>query len=127
MIPLPSPIALRNIFAGLILLTAVGCSDSDITLPHVISGNEVPPEVLAEPRLVPVPPPADSDNAVWPRLGDVPSKPKNFTPQNLIDASKEQLEEERAVGDLLHQKYAPDLAAAAPSKTAAPTPLPPPP
>ena len=68
-------------------------------IPPTISN--APPETAVE-NLPPVP--ADTP---YPRLGDVPSKPKDFTPQTDIDYIKRSMEEDRAQGEALRQQYEP--------------------
>lgn len=55
-----------------------------------VTGIEVPDEVLNAPR--PLSPPPPSANAAWPRLGDVPSHPKDFPPQAEINREMQQME-----------------------------------
>jgi hypothetical protein len=86
----------------LLVLTSCGMVD-DNDLPHVFSGNEVPPEVLAEPRVVTTP--SKPVDTTWQRLGDMPFKPKNFTPQPTVDAAKRELENNRAAADKEGQDY----------------------
>jgi len=84
-------------------LSLAACADSSVNLPHVFEGNEVPPEVVAAPRVVPQAAPIN--RAVWPRLGDVPSKPKDFTPQSVIDAAKDEMANDRDDALRLQQDY----------------------
>lgn len=87
---------MRGFLAGSFLLALAACEDiENINMPHVFGGNEVPPAITAEPRLVKVPPPLDPATP-WPRVGDVPRKPDNFTSRPLIDATFQQMENERA-------------------------------
>jgi hypothetical protein len=100
----PNASLFSAIFAALImLLMLASCGDSDVKLPHVFSGNEVPSNVMAEPRLVPVPPP--DLNAAYPRLGDVPPLPKDFTPPPLIAATKREMEYDRDTAKIRQQQY----------------------
>jgi hypothetical protein len=91
-----------KITMALIVLSLASCGDA--RLPKVFGGSEVPSEVLNEPRAVPAPPP-QTGPTVWPRLGDVPSKPKDFTPQLTIDAAKQEMQNDRADAERLQQDY----------------------
>ncbi len=104
---------LLALFGAVLTLAVAGCGLEDkVHVPHMFGGNEVPPEIMAEPRVVPTPSQDQILRAqeTWPRLGDVPSMPKNFTPQPVINASKIQMENNRAIGDALRQEYEPSLA-----------------
>ena len=91
-------ISLMSVF----LLAA--CGETDIKLPKVFGDSEVPSEVLNAPRVVPAPPQA-TEARTWPRLGDVPSRPKDFTPQATIDAAKAEMESDRADAQQRQQEY----------------------
>lgn len=86
------------------MLSLASCSDSDVKLPKVF-GNEVPPEVLAEPRVVPTAPLSTDSPGSWPLLGDVPPRPKDFTPPPLINAAKTEMENDRDEARRLQQDY----------------------
>ena len=101
--PSTSVLSATNVLVFL-LLALTSCSDSDVKLPHVFSGNEVPPEVMSEPRAVPVPA-AEPDRTSWPLVGTVPSKPRDFTPQPTIDATKTEMENDRNDAELLQHEY----------------------
>ena len=101
--PSTSVFSVTNATAFLLLALA-SCSDRDVKLPHVFSGNEVPPEVMSEPRTVPVPT-SEPDRTSWPLVGTVPSKPKDFTPQSTIDATKTEMENDRNDAQLLQHQY----------------------
>lgn len=90
---------------ALFLLALTSCGGADIKLPKVFGDSEVPPEVLQEPRPVPVPPPPAAEPEVWPRLGDVPPRPKDFTPQPVINAAKSEMERDREAAERLQQDY----------------------
>jgi hypothetical protein len=109
---------MKPLVAGLFLFALLGCDSKD--LPHVFSGNEVPPEVMAEPRAVTVPPPAAVQNQSWMRLGDVPSMPKNFTPEDQIEQSKQQLVNDGVVAGELRQQAGMPLEPAAPKSASSP-------
>lgn len=79
------------------------CSQPDINLPKVF-GSEVPDEVLNEPRPVPSPPPTTGDQQ-WLLIGAVPPHPKDFTPQPVIDAAKQEMAADRAEGSQLQKDY----------------------
>ncbi len=84
--------------AGLCLWLPMACTDDGTPkVPHVFGSNEVPPDILNEPRLVTSAAPNASAKAAWPLLGNVPSKPKDFTPLPMIDQTKGELETDRAV------------------------------
>lgn len=75
----------------------------DVGLPKVF-GSEVPDEVLKEPRAVPVPPPP-GDTVVWPKLTSVPFRPKDFTPEPVIEQTKKEMQNDRDAARLLQQNY----------------------
>jgi hypothetical protein len=87
-----------------LLLSLAGCSDSDIQLPKVF-GNEVPEEVLDQPRVVPTAPLTTDSPSSWPLLGNVPPRPKDFTPPPLINATKTEMENDRDEARQLQQDY----------------------
>jgi hypothetical protein len=91
--------------AGLLLLILAACSDTDITLPEVFGGSEVPAESLNEPRLVAQPEPNTLTDKSWPRLGDVPSKPTNFSSHEAIQKTMQEMEDDRAEGRQLKDEY----------------------
>ncbi len=78
-------------------LWLAGCSNPNgpSTLPHVTSGIEVPDDILNEPRVVPVPASNNISDQPYPRLGDVPSKPKTFSPKPVIDQAMNEMEFDR--------------------------------
>jgi len=85
-------------------LALAGCDS--INWPHIYGPDEIPQSVRDEPRAVPSPPPEPSDES-YPRLGDVPSKPKDFTPAAEIDQTKQQMENDRVEGEALRRQNAP--------------------
>ena len=88
---------MKGLFIGGCILCLVACGlVDDADIPHVFGPNEVPPEALAEPRLVPVPPAPDPRHPAWPRLGDVPSKPEDFSSPAAIARTFQQMENDRA-------------------------------
>lgn len=92
-----------RILAAFLLLALASCGDNDIKLPHIY-GDEIPPEVLDQPRVVPSPPKTTGEPE-WPLVGKVPPLPKDFTPQPTIEAAKKQMENDRDDGLSLQQNY----------------------
>ena len=70
----------------------------DVTLP-----DQVPAAVKAEPMLVEKAPPAAADQP-WPRLGDVPFKPKDFSPKPVYDHYMNEMEFHRAEAQAAQRK-----------------------
>jgi hypothetical protein len=70
-----------------------GCGG--IYVPNVFGHDEVPDEIKAQPRLVEAPTP-QADDTEWPRLGDVPFKPKDFSPKPVYDHYMNELEYHRS-------------------------------
>jgi hypothetical protein len=66
---------------------------NNIQWPHVFNGNEVPPDVANAPSAVTVDPP--NPNETWPRLGDVPSKPNDFSSPLVIQQTKRDMQTDR--------------------------------
>ncbi|MDX2027799.1 MAG: hypothetical protein SFW62_04115 [Alphaproteobacteria bacterium] len=87
------------IWAGIFLILLGGCDG-----PHIFDGNEVPLELRTAPRVVTTPSPEEIENTSWPRLGDVPSKPKNFTAQPLVDQTRLEMQNNRAEAERLRQQ-----------------------
>lgn len=86
--------AIKKNLVLLCLLGLGGCGGLD--LPHVFSGDEVPEGAKNEPRLVGEPFNGQPQSSkVWPRLGDVPSHPKDFSSPDSISASMTTLENNR--------------------------------
>jgi len=71
----------------------MGCDS--LGLPNLTHHDEVPAEAKAVPRLVEVPPATTQDMA-WPRLGDVPFKPKDFSTKPVYEHYIDELEFHRA-------------------------------
>ena len=87
------PLKILGCVSGLLL---TGCSSLDnVRVPHIFGANEVPPAVVAQPRLVESMPAEEAQQGTWPRLGDVPVKPVNFTPAPVILVTKEQMDTDR--------------------------------
>jgi len=85
------------------MLPLTACSDSGDDGPHVFGGSEVPPEVLSEPRVVKSP--TNSVDPSYPRLGDVPAMPTNFSSRPAIQQAIQNMEEDRAEGERTKQQY----------------------
>lgn len=83
-------------------LAILGACDK-VNWPHVYGPDEVPQSVRDAPRPIESPPPAGPD-APFPRLGDVPSHPKNFTPPAEIDKTKQQMDEDRDEAQRLREQ-----------------------
>jgi len=104
--------------ASIILLA--GCeSIQSIHIPNLLSSeDEVPDEVKDQPRFVEIPL-TPEEEAAWPRLGDVPFKPKDFsTPsaynKTMNELKQDRVEAEAAKNNVLSENYAPVSAAGAP-------------
>ena len=80
------------------VISLTACSDQNAKMPDVFSGIEVPDDVLNEPRLVAAPTQADLANKSYPRLGDVPSKPTDFSKPDVIDRERDEMVSERKAG-----------------------------
>lgn len=93
---------------GTLCLALSGCGeDGSWRMPHLLSGGDVPEEVLAQPRAVSAPRVAP-ERETWPRLGDVPKRPGGFTPQAKTDSLKGQMRQDRAEGEALLREDAAD-------------------
>jgi len=80
------------------ILMLAGCDSLNLRNPFL--ADQVPPEAKAEPRLVGSPPPPTATDAqTWPRLADVPFKPKDFSPKPAYDHYMDELEYDRAESD----------------------------
>jgi hypothetical protein len=80
------------IAALLIILPLVACESLGIR--NLLADDQVPQAVKDEPRVV-VSPPAAEEKPQWPRLGDVPSKPKDFSPKPVYDHYMDELAYDR--------------------------------
>jgi hypothetical protein len=89
------------LIAGLLALAAC----SDVKLPKVFGDSEVPDEVLKAPRVVPVPMTPQDGDRQWPLLGNVPSRPHDFTPQETIDAAKGEMQNNRDDAERMQEHY----------------------
>lgn len=92
---------------GCALAACEDATGAEWRMPHMLSGSDVPEEVLAQPRAVSSPRVSPEQKA-WPRLGDVPKKPGGFTPLAKIDRIKEQMRQDRAEGEILLREDASD-------------------
>ena len=92
---------LTALLAGAVLLGLAGCED--FRAPRIFDETEVPPEILSAPRLVAAPSAPGSDSG-WPRLGDVPSKPDDFTPHPLAEQSIQQMQDYRIEAETLKDR-----------------------
>jgi hypothetical protein len=103
-------------------MLALNACDSfeKIDWPHVYGPNEVPESVVSEPRAVATLPPLPHDTT-YPRLGDVPLRPKNFSTPAMIDQTKQDMDAQRYQADEMKVEYE---SAADPTQ---PVPVPPPP
>ncbi len=68
-----------------------GCES--LGIPNIFGEDEVPEEVKARPSVLA--PPVFAKQQTWPRLGDVPSKPKDFTQPQNYNKSMDELESQR--------------------------------
>jgi hypothetical protein len=92
------------VFVSCALILA-GCDSLGLRDP--LRSDQVPDAVKAEPRLVATPPDAPSamsSPAVWPRLGDVPFKPKDFSPKPAYTHYMDELEYHRAEAEAAKKK-----------------------
>jgi hypothetical protein len=85
-------VKIASLFAAALLISLAACDDFET--PHIRNASDIPPEVLAEPRIVPQA--TETDIETWPRLGDVPDKPKNFSSSRQINKTIQQLKQDRA-------------------------------
>lgn len=76
-----------------ILCCIAGCDS--LSIPNFFGPDQVPPEVKNAPRIV-ASPPLDKSDESWPRLGDVPGRPKNLTPTSEYERDVQELQQERA-------------------------------
>jgi hypothetical protein len=83
----------------------MGCDQ--VSLPHVWGPNEVPPEVVAAPTPLDMPPPAERQTGQWMRLGDIPSRPKDFPTPSDINAAKQGMEEDRTDAAIARERLEP--------------------
>jgi hypothetical protein len=66
--------------------------------------GEVPQDVLNAPRLVATPAPGTAENATWPRLGDIPAKPADFTPPAVNHSLQQEMENDRSEANAIRQR-----------------------
>ncbi len=92
-----------------LLLALVSCagnsgSEPQLDVPHIFGGSEVPEDVRNAPRAV-AEPSEESRKGNWQRLGDVPARPSDFTPQLAIDLSKREMDDDRTEARTLRQDF----------------------
>ena len=117
------PVFTLSILALSCALILAGCDSLELRNPFL--PDQVPPEAKAEPRLVETPSPSDNQPQTWPRLGDVPFKPKDFSPKPAYDHYMDELEYDRAESEAAKKRVgdeSPTLPDAAPLDTAPQTP-----
>lgn len=93
-------------FLGLACLSFVAaCSEQNGMTSHVFGDSDVPRDVLQQPRLVAAPTQEEMQTKDWLRLGDVPSKPQDFSSAEDIQKKKEAMAGLRAEGDAIHAAH----------------------
>lgn len=94
-----------NLKSAFIITACVGflAACDNIHWPHVYGPDEVPADVRDAPRPIPTAQHAP-EGTPFPRLGDVPSHPKDFTPDATIDQTKQQMEDDRDEANAIKQK-----------------------
>jgi hypothetical protein len=85
--------AASSILILLCLFTSVGCDT--LGIPSLSTYGTVPDDVKAQPRLVQTPDPVMHDASGWPRVGDVPFAPKDFSPPAAYNHYMSEMEFER--------------------------------
>jgi hypothetical protein len=105
----------KNILLAAALCGIAGCS----SMPHVFGGDEVPEGALNAPRVVEKPTPEAEANQIWPRLGDVPSKPDDFSTPGAINQSMTEMESDRTAAATIRDQSG---IAAAPQKSSTSSP-----
>jgi len=86
-------ISASSIVSLLCIFLLTGCDG--IHMPNFFGHDEVPDEVKAQPHQFDVPEPSTEEKN-WPRLGDVPFKPKDFSPKPDYDKAMDELEHDRS-------------------------------
>ncbi|MBV8549102.1 MAG: hypothetical protein JO126_06570 [Alphaproteobacteria bacterium] len=94
---------LQCFFCVLAIAGFAGCSSDN--MPHVFRDNDVPDAVLQQPRLVAAPTQEELDTKTWLRLGDVPSKPTDFTAAADIEKHKQDMEALRQEGQTIRAAH----------------------
>lgn len=74
-------------------LSLAGCQDLGII--NIFAHDQVPQAAHDQPRMVEQPP-EETGHEAWPRLGDVPFKPKDFSPKPVYDHYMDELSTDRA-------------------------------
>ncbi|MDD4616816.1 MAG: hypothetical protein PHW76_06875 [Alphaproteobacteria bacterium] len=72
-------------------------------LPNIFGEDDVPQEVKQQSRAV-LAPPVFAGQQSWPRLGDVPSKPKDFISKEDANKSMDELEVQRSESETVKAK-----------------------
>ncbi|MDE2029594.1 MAG: hypothetical protein KGI97_03415 [Alphaproteobacteria bacterium] len=85
----------------IVVLMLAGCDS--LGLPNIFASDQVPQTVKDQPRAVSAPPPL-GDNTPWPRLGDVPFKPMDFTPLATSDRYMNEMSADRAAAQKIEQE-----------------------
>ncbi len=78
-----------------------GCDQLEMR--DVLAPDQVPPKVRAAPRLVETPPPI-AEQAPWPRLGDVPFRPKDFSTKQDDQKDMDELSADRVQGEKIKEE-----------------------
>ncbi len=78
----------------LLCLFALGGCDM-LGIPSLATHGTVPDDVKAQPRLIQTPDPTMADPSGWPRVGDVPFMPKDFSPPAAYNHYMNEMEFER--------------------------------
>jgi len=81
-----------------------GCSA--VQWPHAFGGNEVPQSVVEAPSPIERPPPKPTDSG-WLLLGNVPSRPKDFTPPAVSGQIMQQMINQREQAQKIQQQLEP--------------------
>jgi len=81
------------------LMLLVGCDS--LGMRNYLAADQVPQSAKDQPRLVESPP-TPTGNEAWPQLGDVPSKPNDFSPKPVYDHYMDELAYDR--GEAQSQK-----------------------
>jgi hypothetical protein len=84
-------IGASSIVSLLCFFLLTGCENFHV--PNVFGEDEVPDEIKDQPRFIEIP--ASEEEKGWPRLGDVPFKPKDFSPKTTYEDSMSELERNR--------------------------------
>jgi hypothetical protein len=110
------------LLCAVLMLSACSDSQSDIHLPHLTSTDEVPDTVANQPLKVQRVNTDWVEAQSWPRLGDVPEKPTNFSSEAMIEQGKQSLIRDRKQAESL-KKQDPHFPADIPPPPGANTPV----